>query len=322
MNLVWLWYPEVFWPQDGTNFFGVARDDNELAKFTTFLAPPMLDQHGKRQPILMCQVFGDFAVEIESMSNEDIAAEATAVLRKMFGAEVVKDAIGCVHSSWLSDPFSQCSWATNGTSKDGSSYCNSPPDSLHSSPSCSFDLLHGEGEPEIRFGSHFMPSPTPGIFFAGEATHVEFQGTVHAAYLSGIREGNNIVEYVEAIVPSSSNVITVNADEVSVVSTVVHDYFEGVGLDIEDATNQSNLALMKCDPNIAIHFKDNQVSVVDNQVSSAALTHVSEQLVGKQPEDDAVLAGSNDSRILYFAAAVMAIGAIGWLTVSRSSNRA
>lgn len=186
MNLVWLWYPEIFWPEDGTNFFGVARRDDENGMFTTFLAPPMRDQHGKRQPILMCQVFGDFAVQVETMTNEEIAHKATAVLRKMFGTEAVRDAVGCVHSSWFSDPFSRCSWATS-TSKpmsfDGS---------LHASPSSSLELFGGEG----LLGRRFTQTQTPSVFFAGEATHEEFQGTVHAAYLSGIREANNIIGWM------------------------------------------------------------------------------------------------------------------------------
>jgi polyamine oxidase len=71
MNLVWLWYPEVFWPEE-CNFLGIARDDGGSngdgvacgaqkdsggeVKFTTFLIPPVFDNHGVRQPVLMCQV--------------------------------------------------------------------------------------------------------------------------------------------------------------------------------------------------------------------------------------------------------------------------
>ena len=39
------------------NFFGVTRSSAEKAMFSTFLIPPMFDQYGVRQPILMCQVF-------------------------------------------------------------------------------------------------------------------------------------------------------------------------------------------------------------------------------------------------------------------------
>jgi hypothetical protein len=84
MNLVWMLFPAFFWPED-VNFFGVARDSSKAASFTTFLAPPMLDQFGHRQPILMCQVTGELAREVEALSDENIAAKAVAVLRSMFG---------------------------------------------------------------------------------------------------------------------------------------------------------------------------------------------------------------------------------------------
>jgi monoamine oxidase len=32
------------------------------------------------------------------------------------------------------------------------------------------------------------------VFFAGEATHRSYPGTVHGAYLSGIREANRVVK--------------------------------------------------------------------------------------------------------------------------------
>ena len=77
MNLVWLWYPFCFWPAD-TNFLGVAHAPRQASPagsdagasgvagpeseedvhrmFTTFLAPPMFDNQGQRQAVLMCQV--------------------------------------------------------------------------------------------------------------------------------------------------------------------------------------------------------------------------------------------------------------------------
>ncbi|CAM9217612.1 unnamed protein product [Ectocarpus fasciculatus] len=158
MNLVWLWYPEVFWPDNGTNFFGLMHADDHTPPFTTFLAPPMFDQHGVRQAVLLCQVFGDFARAIEDMSDKDIATVATAELRKMFGPSV-PTAVGCTHSAWASDPFAQCSWATFPSNPAG------------------LKIAGGRDS----------------VYFAGEATMTEFRGTVHAAYLSGQREAAKII---------------------------------------------------------------------------------------------------------------------------------
>ena len=41
------------------NFFGITRNNSENAMFSTFLLPPMYDQFGIRQPILMCQVISN-----------------------------------------------------------------------------------------------------------------------------------------------------------------------------------------------------------------------------------------------------------------------
>lgn len=84
MNLVWILFPAFFWP-DNVNFFGVARDSASTSNFTTFLAPPMSDSKGCRQPVLMCQVTGQLAKEIEILSDESIAVKVMKVLRNMFG---------------------------------------------------------------------------------------------------------------------------------------------------------------------------------------------------------------------------------------------
>lgn len=165
MNLVWLWYPTQFWPS-GYNFFGMARNDDDPVTLSTFLVPPMFDQFGNKQPILMCQTFGEFAKKIETMSNEDVAKLATERLRKIFGHDKVPDAVGCIHSSWSREEFSRCSYS-----------CISP-------VAC---------HDQIRdFG--VFDSGVEGIHFAGEATHQMHQGTAHGAYISGIREATKILD--------------------------------------------------------------------------------------------------------------------------------
>jgi polyamine oxidase len=94
MNLVWLLFPSFFWPEN-VNFFGVARDVTRPPTFTTFLAPPMCDQYGHRQPVLMCQVTGALAKEVEVLSDDAIAAKAVTVLRSMFGQVVYTYVIHC-----------------------------------------------------------------------------------------------------------------------------------------------------------------------------------------------------------------------------------
>ncbi len=47
---------------------------------------------------------------------------------------------------------------------------------------------------ECQFGDYeILAKPVGGrLFFAGEHTHGDFSGTMHGAYLSGVREGERI----------------------------------------------------------------------------------------------------------------------------------
>jgi polyamine oxidase len=160
MNLVWLLYPTAFWPR-GYNFFGIAPPSLDRILFSTFLVPPKVDSEGKEAAVLMCQVFGAFAVEIESMTESAIASIATDTLRTMFGEETVPDAIGCTRSKWWSDEYSRGSW----------SYWDNK------------SVFAGRGEGEgggggkIDFDS--LDDPNHLIFIAGEATCEPHRGTAH-----------------------------------------------------------------------------------------------------------------------------------------------
>lgn len=201
MNLVWLWYPYVFWPE-GYNFFGVTRSDSETAMFTTFLVPALHDQFGVKQPILMAQVFGEFAIRIESMSEESVATLATATLAKMFGNEI-PNAVGCVRSTWRSDKYSKCSWTVippqkaltseresklglfQGDTTTDSNERRHSISSLSSSPPSTVDLYKYDSSRNLRDDSR--------IEFAGEAFTKVFRGTVHGAVLSGQQAARNVL---------------------------------------------------------------------------------------------------------------------------------
>ena len=71
------------------------------------------------------QIVGSYASEVESLSDAEIAQEATTTLRAMFSGEsrgsgsgsgsgsglTVPDPIGCTHSQWGCNPFSRGSWS-------------------------------------------------------------------------------------------------------------------------------------------------------------------------------------------------------------------
>jgi monoamine oxidase len=176
MNLVWLWYPTAFWPE-GYNFLGATRDATRDATFSTFLVPTVYDDTGARQPILMGQVAGEYATSIETQTPMQIAREATRVLRGMFGAEAVPDAIGCDRSAWSSDPLARGSWSYVDVS------------AWTSSAEADEDADADEAEDTEADEADEQRSA---VYYAGEALSQD--NTAHGAYLSGEREARRMIE--------------------------------------------------------------------------------------------------------------------------------
>ncbi len=156
LNKVALVFPSVFWPT-ARDFLGFMSP--QRGEFPVFMNAASFS----RKPMLVAFTGGDFARGLEKLSDDDVVARALAVLRKMFGSEVPAPT-GRVVARWGSDPFAY------------GSYANVPV----GAKSSDHDVL---AEP---VGER--------LFFAGEATHRAFAGTVHGALLSGRREAARIVE--------------------------------------------------------------------------------------------------------------------------------
>lgn len=127
-------------------------------------------------------MIGPYAERLEQLSDAEVAKVATTVLRSMFGSDNIEsengevevpEPIGCIHSSWKSDRFARGSWthfpyqaANNGWNGAGFA-ANQDADQCR--------------EP---------------IFYAGEATSIDFRGTVHGAYLSGIEQAQEVMKVI------------------------------------------------------------------------------------------------------------------------------
>lgn len=168
MNLVWLWFPKRFWPE-GYNFFGLARPKGSMDKvaFTTFLAPPIFDAHGVQQPVLMCQIVGPYAIALEDLEDKEIAQAAVEVLKGCFSD--LPDPIGCGHSAWKSEIYSQGSW--------------------------SLFPLSADDQPEEEDLPPLAP-PSECLLYAGEAVAVDHRGTVHGAFKSGILQAERMIAHL------------------------------------------------------------------------------------------------------------------------------
>lgn len=143
-------FPSRFWPS-GSQFFGQLSSRPEAF-------PIFRDEHeSSGLPILTAMVGGDFARELEPLPDEAVSERIMEVLRRLFGSDI-SNPMALVRSRWGTDPLalgSASQMAVTGSADD-----------------------HG------ALAEHVIGR----LFFAGEATNPQEPGTVHGAYLSGVRE--------------------------------------------------------------------------------------------------------------------------------------
>ncbi len=112
---------------------------------------------------LMTFAFGDYATATESMSDNDVINEVMLHLKTIYGNNI-PNPTNMLRTKWGQNinAYGAYSYATNGTT------------------SADFDTL--------------AKAVNNKLFFAGEHTNREYRGTVHGAYLSGIREADRIID--------------------------------------------------------------------------------------------------------------------------------
>ena len=111
---------------------------------------------------LMTFAFGDYATVTESLSDGEIISEVMAQLKTIYGNSI-PNPTNMLRTKWGQNinTFGTYSFAPNGTT------------------STDFDTMAKEINNKL--------------FFAGEHTIRDYRGTVHGAYLSGIREADKII---------------------------------------------------------------------------------------------------------------------------------
>ena len=112
---------------------------------------------------LMTFAFGDYATATESMTDSEIINEIMLHLKSIYGNSI-PNPTNFLRTKWGQNinSFGAYSYPTNG------------------STSADFGTLANEVNNKL--------------FFAGEHTEREYRGTVHGAYLSGIREADKIID--------------------------------------------------------------------------------------------------------------------------------
>lgn len=171
LNKVILVYKEPFWNQD-RDIFGVLRDPPSRHSLNQ---TDYASQRGRffqwfnvtntsGLPCLLALMAGDAGFDTEQTCNDDLVAEATGVLRSVFGP-AVPDPIETVVTRWASDKFARGSYSSAGPGMRADDY-------------------------------DVMARPVGNLFFAGEHTTGNHPATVHGAYLTGLRAASEVLDRI------------------------------------------------------------------------------------------------------------------------------
>ena len=144
-----------FWD---TNLQYIGYTPNIKGKFNYFLnLKKFTSSNG-----LMTFAFGDYATLTENMTDSQIINEIMLNLKSIYGNSIPNPT-----------NFLRTKWGQNINSYGAYSYAT------NGSTSSDFDILASEVNNKL--------------FFAGEHTERQYRGTVHGAYLSGLREADKII---------------------------------------------------------------------------------------------------------------------------------
>ncbi|EAQ93382.1 hypothetical protein CHGG_01617 [Chaetomium globosum CBS 148.51] len=169
LNKVILVYKEPFWDED-RDIFGVLRsptirhslDQKDYASQRGRFFQWFNVTKTSGLPVLIALMAGDAGFDTEQTCNDDLVAEATSILRSVYGSRVPHP-IEAVVTRWASDKFARGSYSSAGPDMKADDYDT-------------------------------MARPIGNLFFAGEHTCGTHPATVHGAYLSGLRAASEVLD--------------------------------------------------------------------------------------------------------------------------------
>ena len=155
LNKCLLRFPSTFWPTSVDWLEYIPEKWGQWTEWVNF-------SHVCGEPVLMGFNAADFGREIEKWTDREIVADAMRTLRTIFGNQIPNPSDAQI-TRWATDPFAMGSYSFT---------------AIGSKPTMRDELA----------------APVDGrIFFAGEATDRKYFGTVHGAYLSGLRAASQIL---------------------------------------------------------------------------------------------------------------------------------
>ena len=158
VNRVVLVFKEAFWPVK-TRWFGYLSD--QLGKYVQFINTRTFSGLNA----LITFGFGAYAEEIERKSDNEIKDEILETLPEIFDGVTEPERV--IITRWRKDRFARGAYSYNsvGTTRKDSTTLAKPVSNV--------------------------------VYFAGEHTNADYRGTVHGAYLSGLRAAEELLDYDE-----------------------------------------------------------------------------------------------------------------------------
>ena len=161
LNKVYLKFATAFWGDEAQNIGYISDPKGQFTSWINLLP-------ATKEPILMGFMSGDEAEKMDSLSDEEIIANAMTVLRNIYGDNIAEPEQNII-TRWTNDPhtFGAYSYLTTEATNDMRSDLAEPVDAK--------------------------------LYFAGEASHEEHPSTVHGAFLSGERKQTELFNLVARI---------------------------------------------------------------------------------------------------------------------------
>ena len=150
------------------------------------------------------QIVGPSALILETLTEAQVAAQATDTLRSMFGTANVPEPIGCSFSRWAGDVFARGSYtqishhqgAKKMTTADADVVTSSSSSLLNMEGHDSDDFNDGTVDRSSTYNSSLRSSSIVVdrmVHYAGEANYPDYRGTVHGAYISGTEAAYRVI---------------------------------------------------------------------------------------------------------------------------------
>ena len=158
VNKYLLLWDTIFWDK-GVQYIGYTSQSKGAFNFFQNLSKYSTTKG------LMTFTFGNYSVEAEKMPDEEIINQIMRNLKTIYTTDL-PNPVKFLRTKWNTNKFSYGSYSY--VNKDGNSKA--------------FEVLSQDINKQV--------------FFAGEHTSKDYRGTVHGAYLSGLREAKKIIKLI------------------------------------------------------------------------------------------------------------------------------